>query len=300
MTRSTYRTIETNKTKIAFDRLYTLAALVFTGKKTLQMFCSVPGLGKTEAVLRCGKKLGLELHYASPTTVAGFCMDLWANRDRSYFLDDVDTLASSEPCANIAKMAFGTQRLVNCPTTKGMLKNEEFRLSGDERYDPAIPQPSFKLGPTFGLLWNTNKNFTDPSVIDKDMAPHFAALVSRGLDPLWIPNDPQSLFDYTLWMIVGKGMLRGFRIGDPNPMNGGFSAEHVNDTIQFFCKNALRLKEISPRMAWKLCQSRRVDPDYQLAWREQITTVPRWRIELPDKIPHVGKNRPADWDQDED
>jgi hypothetical protein len=298
--RSTFLEPERNKIVRAFERVYTLTEMTFTGKKTLQMFCSVAGMGKTEAIRRVMKKLGIEPHYASPSTAIGLCMDLWQHRNGAYFTDDCDTLARSLACSNIAKMAFGAQRLVVCPTTKEIQRNEARRIDDDDDYDPTIPPPTFKLESLFGMVWNSNQNYTDPKIVSADMAPHFQALVSRGLDPLWIPNDPQSTFDYVLYMIVGKGMLRGHRIGETNGTNGGFNLDTQNAVIHFLCKNALRLKEITPRMAHKLAMSRRNDPDWEQAWKEQLLVKPAHKIELPERIPHVGPNRPSDWDDEDD
>jgi hypothetical protein len=46
-----WKDIERNPTERGMRRLRQLAILVVTGKKQLQMFCSIPGLGKTETVL---------------------------------------------------------------------------------------------------------------------------------------------------------------------------------------------------------------------------------------------------------
>jgi hypothetical protein len=278
--------IERNKTWQAIQRVRSATELVLTGKMRLKMFCSDPGLGKTETVLQMMKKHAVEPHYSSPTSPNAFCYDLWKHRNSTYFLDDVDILARSEPCANIAKMALGPQNLVICPATKEIQRNEERRLSGSDYYNPNIPPPTFKLGPMFGLLWNSNKNFTDSKVIAKEMVQDFKALVSRGLDPLWIPSDPQSVFDYTLWLLVADNMLGKHRQGSKDGINGGFSLEHTNDVIRFFCDNARRLKEISPRMAWKLAKARRTDPYYADAWKEQLADTTLYpALVLPEVIP---------------
>ena len=305
MRKSTFKTIHRNATWVAFARVDENLDLCFSGKKRMLLVCSAPGLGKTERILRRCRKHGSKPHYASPTNATGLCIDLWKHRNSPYLLDDVDTLARIEACANVIKMAFGPQRIVIPPTTGLILRNEDYRLKGHPkfisddpsreefrnavhpRYDPNIPPPEFTLGPLSSLVWSSNKNYTDPNVIATELQPDFAALLSRGLDPVWIPNEPQELLDFTLHMVVAEGMLRGLPFGAKDNSEGAFSAEVVNEVLRFFCENAERLKEISPRAIWKLAMSRRNDPNYQAAWKEALLAEPKWQLDVPE-IPQVG------------
>ena len=273
--------IENNATFRGMRRVRQLATLVVTGKRQLQMFCSIPGLGKTETVLEVFSENGLTPHYSSPTSAEGLCQDLWRHRDAPYFLDDCDRLARLEPCANIAKMAYGPQRLVVVPLSLKIQKNEEHRLNDSHHYNPNVPPPTFRLGPRHGMLWNTNKDFTLPEMVTKEMAADFAALVSRGLDPYRVPAPPQNVFDYTIWMVM-NGMLRRHRQGG-RPEEGGFKLQHQQEVLAFLCHNARRLPEVTPRMAWKLAMTRRHDPEWEQGWRELLLPHVRWpMIELPD------------------
>ncbi len=274
---------EKNATFRGMRRVRQLATLVVTGKKQLQMFCSIAGLGKTETVLEVFSENDLTPHYSSPTSAEGLCQDLWLHRDAPYFLDDCDRLARSEPCANIAKMAYGPQRLVVVPLSLKIQKNEEHRLNDSHHYNANVPPPTFKLGPRHGLLWNSNKNFTLPEMVTKEMAADFAAQVSRGLDPYWIPDRPQDVFDYTIWMVM-NGMLRRHRQGGRSE-EGGFKLQHQQEVLAFLCQNARRLPEVTPRMAWKLAMTRRHDPEWEQGWRELLLPHVRWPIELPDNVP---------------
>jgi hypothetical protein len=175
---------------------------VVTGKTNMKMLCSDAGMGKTQLVLHRLKAHNLNSHVCRPSTAAGLCRDMWKNHNEIFFLDDCDPLARSEPCMNIAKTAWDGQKIVSCPITKELLKNEEYRVEDDPKYDPNIPPPIFKTGRKFAVIWCSNKNFEHINeTVSKDLVGDFKALVSRGLDPLWIPNDPQSKFDYVLWMM---------------------------------------------------------------------------------------------------
>jgi hypothetical protein len=282
-----WKNIEKNKTWQAMQRVRELTQLVIDGKKALQMFCSVPGLGKSETVLEVLAQNKIKPHYSSPDSIQGFCADLWRNKDTVYFLDDCDILAREEKLVNIAKMAYGPQRIVVVPSNLRIQRNEDWRISDDDRYDPDVPPPTFNLGGKHGLIWCSNKNFTDPAVIRANMKGDFAALVSRGLDPVWIPSDPQSVLDYTIWMIL-DGMLRRHPQQDHGNRRGGFKLEVQQAVLDFMCNNARRLTEISPRMAWKLAMARRDDPHYEDAWKQQLSPHVRYpALILPDMPPRL-------------
>jgi hypothetical protein len=280
-------TIEKNPTWRGIQRVRQLTTLVVVGKKAMQMFCSLPGLGKTETVLKVFKEFNLPPHYCSPLSAGTFCTDLWQHRNRPYFLDDCDILARSEPCANIGKMAWGPQRLVVCPLTKAIQQNEDRRLADSDKYNPNIPPPTFRVGQKHGVIWNTNKDFTDPRAVAGEMAADFAALVSRGLDPFKVPGEPQSVFDYTVWMILA-GMLRRHPQGDFRNDRGGFRLAIQQEVLDFMCTHGRRLKEISPRMAYKLAAARRDDPSWEQAWEEQLAPKALWQgLMLPDDLPRL-------------
>jgi hypothetical protein len=216
-----WQNIERNPTFRGIKRVRELTILVVTGKKALQMFCSLPGIGKTETVLEVFAEYNLEPHYSSPSNPTEFCYDLWLHKDRPYFLDDCDRLARSEPCANVGKMVWGPQRLVVVPGSRVIQLNEQHRLDDSDKYNPNIPPPTFRVGPNHGVIWNSNKDFTNPATVAKELTADFAALVSRGLDPYLVPGDPQSVFDYTVYMIL-EGMLRRHPQADFRNNRGGF------------------------------------------------------------------------------
>lgn len=283
----TWKDIERNKVWRKMRMAEQAVDEVLTGKWPMKMICSDPGMGKTEMVQRKLKKHGLNYHPCSPSTVAGFCHDMWNHKNEAFFLDDCDALARSEPCMNIAKKAWGEQHLVVCPSTKEILKNEERKLADDDKYDPRIPDPVFKLGNKFSLIWCSNKNFENvDGVLGNNLVGDFRALISRGLDPLWIPNDPQSKFDYVLYKVAAERLLRGHAIGRHD---GGFSLAHQNDVIKFFCEHARYMKEISIRSVLKLAKIRRDQSAYyEDSWQEQLSSTLQWpALVLPSAVPMI-------------
>lgn len=66
-----WQNFEANPTWRGMQRVRQLAMLVLTGKKPLQMFCSIAGLGKTETVLEEMASHNIEPHYCSPDQPGG-------------------------------------------------------------------------------------------------------------------------------------------------------------------------------------------------------------------------------------
>ena len=80
-------------------------------------------------------------------------------------------------------------------------------------------------------------------------------------------------------------MLRRHRQGG-RAHEGGFKLQHQQEVLNFLCTRANRLKEITPRMAWKLAMARRHDLDYETAWDDQLEPqVIHHGLILPEKIP---------------
>ena len=219
-----------------FEILRITIRAVLSGPKTMQMICSDPGLGKSQAVEDECRKAGIKASRVTPTNVASFVKELYDHRNkRVVIFDDCDRLLKSETCANIAKMAFGPQRMVIHNTVEAR-RNEQRRKNGDPKYDPGIPPQRFDFHAN--LIWCSNLNFTDPAIIKSHMKPHFQALVSRGLHPIWIDSSNiEELFEYVIWLGTEGGMLN----------RKGMSKSVSEEAISWFITNRNRLKEISPR-----------------------------------------------------
>jgi hypothetical protein len=151
------------------------------------------------------------------------------------FLDDCDKLFRSETIANIAKMAFGPQNLVIFSSVEA-IKNGERKASGSPKYDPTIPPVRFSFRGK--LIWCSNLNLTEEKIVAAKMLPHFRALLSRGLDPIWIDtSDSVELVEYVVWLATEGGMLN----------KEGFSRPVSEEAVNWFITNRNRVKEISPR-----------------------------------------------------
>ena len=104
---------------------------------------------------------------------------------------------------------------------------------------------------TIRLCGLTNINYTDPSVItDPAARAHFAALVSKGLDPQWISNDPLNVFLYTHHLATAQNALGG----------AGFTYEVARLAVDFYVGNVHRLTDIPPRRLTQIATVIRDNP----------------------------------------
>jgi hypothetical protein len=206
---------------------------VAQGHKPMQMIGSEPGLGKTYITLQGLKALGIRVENVAPANDAAFVKTLYDHRnDEVLVLDDCDALARSERVAGIAKMAWGLSRLV----VRDTVEARRNALADHSKRDPSIPPPRFEV--RCRLIWLTNIDFTDPTNIEKHMAPHFRAMCSRGLHPIWIDtSDVEDLFRYCVSLVTDENMLRNLQLRKPD----------AEKAVAWFIENRNYLKEISPR-----------------------------------------------------
>jgi len=213
-----------------------LIRAVGRGDKLMQLICSNPGIGKTWIVKQELRRLGIKVEPLAADNVAAFTKALYDHKDdQVLLLDDFDALARSERVVGIAKMAWGPTRTVVRHTVEAR-KNTAREEAGDDKFDPSIPPGNFKI--RCGLIWLSNLNYEDPANIKKHMAPHFRALCSRSLDPVWIDtSNEEDLFRYVLWLGTTGNMLNDMQM----------KKEIVEKAIEWFILNRDRLTELSPR-----------------------------------------------------
>jgi hypothetical protein len=245
---------------------------VARGRSLMQMIGSEPGLGKTHITLQELKAMGIQVEWVAPDNVAAFVQGLYDHRDKKVIvLNDCDVLARSERVAGIAKMAWDElTRTVSRGTMKAWnnAREKEREEAGDEKakYDPLIPPSRFKV--RCGLIWLTNINFNDPANVEKHMAPHFRALCSRGLDPMWIDtSDTEDLFRYCIWLGTEGNMLRNLQMRKPV----------VEAAIGWFIENRNRLQELSPRTLRRCAETMMQDyteAELELALRPFLVAEP--------------------------
>ncbi len=221
---------------------------VIAGRKPMQMVCSRPGLGKTYLVTRELRRLGIKPSFISPHNEAALAETLYRLRDQAVIvLDDCDMLVRSERVANIFKQAFGPARVVNYQTKR--------TLAVDRVRSPltdALSMMPSSFGVNARLIWLSNIDFTNDTTVSDHMAPHFKAMVSRGLDPIWINSDDEAdYFQFVLWLVIERNMLRSH----------GFPAKITVSALNWFITHRNHLKELSPRTMVRIADTFKQHPD---------------------------------------
>ena len=104
------------------------------------------------------------------------------------------------------------------------------------------------------FLGLANINYTDPAVV-AGLSTHFLPLVSKGLDPLWIPNDAEhdgrDVFLATHYLATEGKML----------VSEGYPYWIARDAVAFYVRNVNRLIDIPPRRLSQIAYVIRYNPD---------------------------------------
>ena len=264
------------------------------GEPVGRMFCSGPGLGKTEIVAHAIKKFDVSVKFLTPKSAYGLAQVLWLNRNKVIVIDDSDELPKDNEAMNIAKNAWGASRRVVSPSTSHIQRNYDFKLTGavhpsgykkgEEMYNPSIPDPEFTMGPKHRVIWLSNLNYEDyPSTLRPAQCAVFSGVASR-VPPRWINSEQQNVFDYSIWMIVMGDMLRNH----PMAGRGGFKLDVAQDVLNFFCTTAPYLQELSPRFVNRLAITRHDQEDWQMKFSEMVSEKVRHPgLILPQQVPQI-------------
>ena len=264
------------------------------GEPVGRMFCSGPGLGKTEIVAHAIKKFDVSVKFLTPKSAYGLAQVLWLNRNKVIVIDDSDELPKDNEAMNIAKNAWGASRRVVSPSTSHIQRNYDFKLTGavhpsgykkgEEMYNPSIPDPEFTMGPKHRVIWLSNLNYEDfQSTLRAAQQAVFSGVASR-VPPRWINSEPQNAFDYSIWMVVVGDMLRNH----PMAGTGGFKLDVAQDVLNFFCTKAPYLQELSPRFVNRLAIIRQRERDWQMEFAEMVSEKVRYPgLILPQQVPQI-------------
>jgi hypothetical protein len=202
--------------------------------------CGISGIGKTAAIINGLSRNGQSYMLVNPRNSGGLYRAFFLHRNKSYLIiDDTEHIAKSEPCANLVKQALAPPFRVH----------HHSKLKTDEDDDEEIPQDC-KV--RFNLVWLSNVDYKERKNISGKMAPHFAALVSRGLEPVWIDGTDDEIFQYTCWLATHGGMLKKEGLGRRD-------GEYV---ISWWIRNRDRLKDLTPRALSRVGQEIRATKVY--------------------------------------
>ena len=240
---------------------------VAAGRRIMCLVCGMTGVGKTLEARRALRKAGVPFHEFGVTPSERDLVKLmWfitcgiityrGRRILVVIADDQDGLARRETILNHLKGMFGSdRRRVTFPSSEA-LRNEEYKNSENAKdrakYRATIAPSGFDID--IRLIWLSNLDYTDPGII-ATLPSHFHAMVSKGLDPLCIPNDAahdgRDVFLFTHYLATEKNSLGG----------AGYSYEVARQAVRFYVENVHQLIDIPPRRLAMIAKVIKDNPD---------------------------------------
>ena len=212
-------------------------------RKTVGLICGGSGVGKTTIPRLIAKRhlIGF-VPEDRPDNAAALVSMTWQNRMHPlHILNECNHLLRDPKTMNIIKLLHEEPRRCVHWTIEGK-RNEDYKERGSIQYRESIPPTSFPLDDPVThrryarQLFTMNENYTDPEVTRLLPQEHWIALLRRGLDPVYIPTPPRSLFEYVVWLSGEGRMLSNLQFNYPTS----------RDAIAFYVQNVNRLPEISP------------------------------------------------------
>src|SRR5216684_820000 len=212
--------IKDNRIRQAFQQVATKIEVMCSAPPDLRLpllLIGPPGIGKTQIVRNSLLQYGERVNIGNPRNPWELYGLFSKYRNaRSLLIDDSEHLARSEPCANLAKQALSPPYTVTWDDSKA--DTDSFNTK-------------------FSLIWISNVDYRDEGSVAESMGPHFAALVSRGLKPIWIGGTDNETFQYTCWLATEGGMLFNRRVGQTES----------ELAIGWFIDNRNFLEDVTPR-----------------------------------------------------
>lgn len=225
------------KLKKRFAILEELADAVIEGIMPAVIISGPPGLGKSytiERKLKAWDPEGNDHVIAKGTIgVTGLYKLLHDYREKGEVIvfDDADTIFGDSEALNLLKGACDSSDI------RRLSYRKETQMVSDRFGTPLDREFTFKGS----VIFITNEDFDGKIARGHNLAPHFAALISRAH---YIDLEMKTRKDYIVRIkqVLAEGMLR----------NRGFNANDEAMIIQFVIKNQDRLRELSLRIVSKI------------------------------------------------
>jgi hypothetical protein len=213
---------------------------IIQGHRTLGLIGGGAGIGKTYDVRYIGRRHGFKnIVERRPENAEALVQIVWVHRDHEVLVhNECDHLLRNERAINQIKLLHEEPRACDLWTKASQL-NQQYLENRSKQYNPSIPPPYFRVGRLCRQLFTCNLNYRDPKVIAQLPQEHWAALVRRRIDPVWIPIDGRDgldIFEYTIWIATEGRMLR----------NHQFDYATSRKAINYYISHVHRLVDLSP------------------------------------------------------
>jgi hypothetical protein len=224
--------------------------------------CGASGSGKDYNLVRILKQRQLPVLYLDTSSEAALVHFAWRHRyaqvvlvsdngklwqpakiDRVKHIIDPGRVLY-ETAAVMANMRRPTRSQHDAMLLAAKTDEEREAIERMDLRDPAIPENDFETH--FALIWLSNIDYTDDKMIPLALRPHWQALLSRGINPRFIPSPPRDLFIYALSLVLECSMLRGMHL----------RLEDANEVLRAFILKRGYLRDVSPRTIRNLAMLR--------------------------------------------
>ena len=102
-----------------------------------------------------------------------------------------------------------------------------------------------------------------------------------------VPGEPQSVFDYTVWMTL-TGCCEGTPQGDFRNDRGGFKLAIQQEVLDFICTWSPPERNFATYALYKLAAARRDDPAWEEGVERATGAKALWNgLILPDEAPSL-------------
>lgn len=228
-----------------------LVDLVATGKRVCAAVSGPPGLGKTRLVTSVLKRRGVRFEVVDGSPAGLITKAFEFAEGGVLLLDDADGLVigGGTRQANLLKRLLAPEPIRE-------IVNETKKAQNDDDLTPS------RFITRCGVIWVTNLDIQDSRLAKSQQRRHLDALKSRGIRPVEITNEPHWSLDYLLHQITERDLLR--------PM--GLTRAQAQDVVDFVCRNAWRLDELSIRCVKEIAQIRH---DLPQTWERNLRRLLR-------------------------
>jgi hypothetical protein len=213
---------------------------IVQGHRTLGLVGGGAGVGKTHEVRYIGRQHGIKnIVERRPDNAEALVQIVWVHRDHEVLVhNECDHLFRNERAINQIKLLHEEPRACDLWTKASQL-NQQYLENRSKQYNRSIAPPYFQVGRLCRQLFTCNLNYRDQQVIAQLPQEHWAALVRRRIDPVWIPihgRDGRDLFEHTIWTATEGRMLR----------NHQFDYATSRKAINYYITHVHRLVDLSP------------------------------------------------------
>jgi hypothetical protein len=250
------RPLDANGTYRGMDLARIGMEQVIEGKRRSLMVCGGSGCGKSYLLQRLLKAWNLPLlPPMDVATEAAMIKYAWRHRharvvpvednskmlrqetliDRLKQMTDVPArlhYETDDVMTNMRRMTVAEQVLAHLAETDPV---KQRKILGAALRNPDIPESDFEV--EFGMIITTNTNYTLPENIPPAMRPHWQAMLGRGLNPRWIPDDAFDVFEYALHLVFEQSSFRALHL----------KLDDANAVLRAFIENRGHLTDVSPR-----------------------------------------------------